>query len=149
MKPLLIGEAPSKNEHSQRPLEGRVGSRLAKLAGLTMEQYLVTFERMNLLQLRQDTAEHGFIFDMDAARQAADASLQHDVMPDRVVLLLGQRVMRAYGLRLGYFEERRLHGARAYVVPHPSSVSHWWNDPRHMADAEKFMHEVVYEARRA
>lgn len=145
MKPLIVGEAPSKNEDTPRPIEGRIGKRLAKLSGLTLEGFLSTFERMNLLQVRQDSAEHGFTFDMVAARAAAEASFQHDVVPGRIVLLLGQRVARAYGVRTDYFEECSLRGARAYVVPHPSGVSHWWNDATHMVRAEGFMHGIVDE----
>lgn len=143
MRPLVIGEAPSKNEITPRPLEGRVGRRLALLAGLSHDDYLSTFERLNLLEVRQDRAPKGFTFDMEAAKKAATRLLQGPIVPGRLVLLLGFRVAGAFGLKNERFVKQDLHGAEAYVLPHPSSVNRWWNDADNVKVASTFMHNVV------
>lgn len=150
MKPLIIGEAPSKNEVTPRPLEGRVGKRLAALCGLTLDEYLKHFDRVNLLDVRQDTKEKGFEFDHKLARVKAEYMLEFDIEPNRIVLLLGWRVAKAFNLdHLGYFEEQRHPDSSAEfrVLPHPSGVNRWWNDIRHLMDAEVFMKTIVERTR--
>lgn len=144
MKSLLIGEAPSKNEHPPTPLEGRIGRRLAEYAGISFEDFLERFERMNLLAVRQDTKEKGFEFDADQARINA---MRLDIAPNRTVVLLGHRVARAFGLRNAtYF---KLYdggqGRSLYVIPHPSGVNRWWNDVENQIEAARFMRSLAKE----
>lgn len=149
MKPLLVGEAPSKNEVTETPLEGRVGKRLAALCGLTYEQYLERFDRVNLLHVRQDTTEKGFTFDHAAAgHEAHRLYVAGIVAPGRIVLLLGWRVARAFSngfSKLPYFVEHQHGGAAFYVLPHPSGVNRYWNDPENVARASEFMRRIVKE----
>lgn len=144
MKPLIVGEAPSKNEVTERPIEGRVGKRLASLCGLTYEEFLERFERVNLLHVRQDTKEKGFEFDHVAACNAAhDLWLKGAIAKGRVVILLGWRVARAFSEQTGYFEGREtINGARIYVVPHPSGVNRWWNQDDHKRMASEFFQKI-------
>ena len=145
MKPLLIGEAPSKNEYPPTPLEGRIGKRLAALAGLTFEEFLERFDRVNLLDVRQDTREKGFEFDMASARKNALAAWAR-FKAGQTVILLGKRVADAFGLKtVPYFQGVTLSEARVYVMPHPSGVSRWWNDPANVKQAEEFMRGIVRE----
>lgn len=151
MKPLMIGEAPSKNEHVPQPLSGRVGRRMAECCGMTLASFLGHFERTNLLKVRQDTKEKGFEFDAaagsNAAHEMADPAFSsfalHD---DRVVLLLGHRVATAFGAANVYFMEQHV-GTRAkvYVLPHPSGVNRWWNEPANLNTMREFMGVVVRE----
>lgn len=142
-KPLLVGEAPSKNEPLPRPLEGRVGRRLAEYAGLTFEQYIERFDRVNLLDVRQDTKEKGFEFDMDAARLSA-RQLMTTIEPGRVVLLLGRRVAEAVGAVKNYFEPTRLvDGTTLYVLPHPSGVNRWWNEEANREQVRTFLRSIL------
>lgn len=142
-KPLLIGEAPSKNEPLPRPLEGRSGERLARFAGLAWDDYLEKFERTNLLSVRQDTKEKGFEFDHDAAVVRA-REIVNAIEPDRVVVLFGKRVAAAFGCVKAYFEVHRLpNGGRMYVVPHPSGVNRWWNDSNNCRRMWQFMHDLA------
>lgn len=151
MKPLIIGEAPSKNEHPPSPIAGRIGRRLAKCAGMNFEAFLEHFDRVNLLEVRQDTAEHGFKFDMGQARHNA-VQLIPRMMAAPYVLLLGRRVSAAFWLDAAYFTRIRFprmvnggveEGAVVYIVPHPSGFNHWWNDPEHVRQAEDFMRGMV------
>ncbi len=149
MKPLIIGEAPSKNETTPRPIEGRIGRRLARLAGLSLPEFLAHFDRVNLLDVRQDTAEHGFTFDRLAAIDAA-YRLQQTFAHNQIILLLGHRVADAFGIvKRIYFIEQRFTVMRGEIriLPHPSGINRWWNDPRHMLEAETFMRRIVERTR--
>ncbi len=142
---LIIGEAPSKNEPDPKPIEGRIGHRLAAYAGLTFEEFLARTERVNLLDVRQDTAEKGFTFDHTKAVEQARkiiASLE----PNRHVILLGKRVARAVGCMKDYFEPCHLeNNITLYVVPHPSGINRWYNDPANQNMMERFMHAAAVD----
>lgn len=142
MKPLIIGEAPSKNEVTERPIEGRVGRRLAACAGLSFGDFLYHFERVNLLHERQETIGKGFTFDTVAARIEADR-LRSTFVPDQVVLLLGGRVAEAFGIHDEYFTKHILNKAHAYLVPHPSGVNRWWNEAANVEKANAFMRGII------
>jgi uracil-DNA glycosylase len=145
LKPLLVGEAPSKNEETPKPLEGRIGRRLAKFADVPFEEYLELFDRINLLPLRQDTAEKGFQFDIEVAKQNAK-KLRAEQPERRHVILLGKRVAEAFELPLRYFEEMR--DDHIYVIiPHPSGINRWYNEPRNLTEVQMFMRSLVEQAR--
>lgn len=158
MKPLIIGEAPSKNEVLPRPISGRVGKRLASLCGLTLEEFLQHFDRVNLLHVRQDTKEKGFEFDVKAARIEA-GRIMSTLVRDQVVLLLGRRVANAFGFQKhAYFEQLFFIGRSnmcinpgmgpdVRVMPHPSGVNRWYNEPANWKQAEEFMRRIVERTR--
>src|SRR5215472_13855588 len=104
MKPLIIGEAPSKNETTPRPIEGRIGRKLAKFSILTFEEFLETFDRVNLLEVRQDTKEKGFQFNAAEASVNAMRMINNMFDDGRVILLLGKRVAHAFGAHADYFQ---------------------------------------------
>lgn len=150
MKPLLIGEAPSKNEPLPKPLEGRIGRRLASFAGITFEQYLERFDRINLLEVRQDTKEKGFTFNRETARVSAVALIPRIDRYENVILL-GKRVRDAFGIIKEYFEPHHwkhyesglYEGTTIYVVPHPSGVNRWFNDPANREKMSAFMRSIL------
>lgn len=144
MKPLIIGEAPSKNQDPPHPIEGRIGQRLADLSGLTLPEFLAHFDRTNLIHVRQDTAAHGFQFDMPLARRRAEV-LAQSFRPNQIVLLLGQRVAMAFGFsnRTQPFVQHHIHGAEVRIVPHPSGINRWWNEPKNEDAAKVFMRTIV------
>lgn len=56
------------------------------------------------------------------------------------VVLLGRHVARAFGAQgAPFLEWFDLRGAWAAVVPHPSGVNHWWNDPANTNRAAVFL----------
>jgi hypothetical protein len=65
--------------------------------------------------------------------------IEESAAPGDAILLLGRRVQRAFGLE----EARELSivvrsggvGPTIVVVPHPSGLNRWWNDPDHVDDA--------------
>ena len=148
MKPLIIGEAPAKNEKPPRPLEGRVGKRLAECCGISLDEFLHRFDRINLLSERQDTDEKGFEWDAVAAALSAHAMAnafdpRFQLHEGRIVLLLGKRVAAAFGAHDKLFEFQRI-GTKAevYVLPHPSRLNRWWNVPENKAAMQMFIRGV-------
>jgi hypothetical protein len=59
--------------------------------------------------------------------------------------MLGRRVADVFGVlaNVGYFEKKLYNGAEAYVLPHPSGVNRWWNDPKNMHTAMVFMRWIT------
>jgi uracil-DNA glycosylase len=139
LKPLIIGEAPGKSWDPNRPLEGRTGARLAACAGISFEEFLTTFDRVNLLDEQPQDAAGGMTFNMKQAARVARVMEQRFGI-GQVVLLLGKRVASAFRLTsVAYFETFALNHARVTVVPHPSGANRWWNDPEN----EKRMHDFM------
>ena len=126
MKVLLIGQAPGRKGDAYRPLEGRVASKLAGLAGVSVEDWLDRTERMNLLDEFPGKAGKGDIWNTELTRKKAEEVKPYLV--DRTVLLLGRNVARAFGLvKLSWMVWTEEFGARMAVIPHPSGIVIWWN----------------------
>lgn len=58
-------------------------------------------------------------------------------------MLLGRRVAAAFGVSAPYFSVARVAGAAVVVVPHPSGVNHWYNEPENVARMRRFMRALV------
>jgi hypothetical protein len=147
-----------------QPLQGQPERRLAKLAGLgSPEELWAVFDRIDLIgwcegkKPRKDYHDvktgynkhnhDGHRFPLRLARLAAGRLLHFGnpinsgtpLQEYAVVVLCGRLVAAAFGLRLRasvpWAEE--LDGVRYLVMPHPSGVSHFWNDAvsRHRAAA--------------
>lgn len=144
---ILVGEAPSKNEVTETPIAGRIGRRLAACAGLSFDEYMARFERVNLLHVRQDTKAKGFEFNAAAAEREALrlrttwGSFRIAYNP-RVVILLGKRVARAFGVPQDYFTLHRL-DHEFYVLPHPSGINRWFNEPANTEKFSAFLKEII------
>lgn len=128
MRALILGEAPHP-PITGPALSGRVGDRLARLCGLRdYEELRGVFDVANLLDAPVGVRSgKGDAFPAQLAqRRAREFPLQG------VVVLLGRRVARAYGLAdAPWGEWQSIHPNRAVacVVPHPSGVNHVMNDP--------------------
>lgn len=151
---LLVGEAPSRTGDPTKPLTGRVGRRLAALAGLSTFQYLRRTERMNLLDRWPGSAGKGSAFPLVEARSAAWKKLSAFV--GRRVVLVGRRVADALDLDDPYLGPWRCvvlddggnspPASRAFlcaVIPHPSGVNRWWNDPKNTRSARAFLRSAL------
>ena len=57
----------------------------------------------------------------------------------RQVLLAGRGVAGAFGVDLPFFLWAEERGMMVAVVPHPSGVSRWWNDPANERRARRFL----------
>jgi uracil-DNA glycosylase len=146
MRPLIIGEAPARTGDPRRPLMGRSGSRLAALCGLDLQDYARTFARANVLERWPGKLGKGDAFDLPTARLRA-ALLRRRFVGGRLVVLLGLRTARAFGLPAAYLTPARVACANVVVLPHPSGINRWWNDPENVRRATRFLRRLAREAR--
>lgn len=145
MRPLLVGEAPGRQTVGARPFTGRTGRRLERLAGV--DRLYDHFDVVNLLDRWPGPAGVGSAWPMLEARVRAEVVKQQARVARRPrnVVLVGRRVAAAFGLReldfltWGFLGPR----ARVAVLPHPSGVSHWWNDPENVEAAAAFLRDLV------
>lgn len=140
MKILIIGEAPGP-AGAGPPLDGAIGARIAEYAGVTVDEYRAMTYRANLL-----AAWPGDAWPAAVAQASAEAML-HLMMEQRTILL-GQRVAVAFGLRLAplmtwrpLVDDHPAYGEVA-ILPHPSGLNRWWNDPENRAAARRFLRDA-------
>lgn len=147
---LMVGEAPGPRNSG---FSGPSGKRLAELMG---DDWRYRVGVVNLFDEWPGSAgPKGSEFDATAARGAAAMLLKaHPPLPKGGKLMLaGRRVARAFGVpaKTQYFESvvLRAYGVdgtrRAFVacvVPHPSGISHWWNDGVNRARARRWFRRV-------
>ncbi len=142
MKPLLIGEAC--NLPCGTAFSGRSGLTLATLAGLTLDEFLDAFDRVNLLKRwpGRSGGAKGHLFPMKAATAAAR---RLDV-EGRHVVLAGRRVASAFGLRrFDFLESVALDKGEAscVVVPHPSGIVRLYNEPAFRLRVGRLLRKVL------
>ena len=137
---LLIGQAPSQDGDPAKPLEGKIGNRLAGLAGLSVADYLAKTDRCNLFNAWPGKNDKGDAWDATSAARVAD-EMQPNLFARRVVFL-GRQVAAAFGFPeiplLTWTEAPELQ-AEVSVVPHPSGIVRWWNEPGNRVAAGEFL----------
>eukprot|EP00931_Biecheleriopsis_adriatica_P021475 TRINITY_DN14038_c0_g1_i1.p1 TRINITY_DN14038_c0_g1~~TRINITY_DN14038_c0_g1_i1.p1 ORF type:complete len:233 (+),score=47.14 TRINITY_DN14038_c0_g1_i1:2-700(+) len=164
-KGLVLGQAPpgprSSLPRGWRPLNGPAEQRLAKLAGLKEPaDFWREFDRTNLLSwypgLKKKSAKHtaakgyklhqsdGDVFPMADARMAASSL---NLSQYRCVILLGNNVSRAFGVKAGLLEAEARGKTRLLTFPHPSGVSHYWNEPKNVRKASKVLKDALRRMR--
>lgn len=132
---LLVGES---NPHSGDPEfallpwpRGAAGDRLRRILGLTVREYLVTFNRVNLLP-------SGARWSPSAARRVA-GELDHERR-----VLLGSRVTAAHGYPFKPFRRFRADdGLDVLIFPHPSGRCRVWNDRRSVSKARQAVRKFL------
>jgi len=153
---IVIGQAPPGPPESlppgYRPLQGPPETRLAKLAGLSRAELWLMFDRIDLIgwyagpKHRRDNhlpskgyRKHnwdGHKFPIREARLAASRLARFGCLGEQyaLVVLCGRNVANAFGLKLRSPPWTvQVHGTLFLVMPHPSGVSHFWNDQRTLA----------------
>ncbi|CAE7658755.1 unnamed protein product [Symbiodinium pilosum] len=165
VKGLVLGQAPPGPRKSLprawRPLAGPAEQRLARLAKLSVAEFWQHYDRANLLSwypgLKTRSERHdvskgyklhtsdGDVFPMDQAKMAA-AKLE--LAKYRSVLLLGTSVARAFGVSKPLLHTETRGQTRLLVFPHPSGVSHYWNDPKNTQKAAKALRRELRAMRR-
>lgn len=140
---LLIGQAPGPNSDPDLPLyplpAGKSGGRLAAYMGIDYSEYLMRFDRANLLYEHPGRHRSNDYFPDRLARVAAEAMLQ--VLEGRRLVALGRETGDALGYPLlGYHSWTRCPrwGVRIAVAPHPSGRSRWYNDEGNQREARQF-----------
>lgn len=149
MRPLLVGEAPSRTSDPARPFSGRSGARLARLMDVEQDELSAYFELVNLFEEYPGLGSgKGTAWDPVAA--AARARLlvvtSGRFTSQRDVVCVGKRVLSAVVGIAGWPYFDWLHGAgpwrRVAHIPHPSGINPWWNDAGHLAQASAFLRSL-------
>lgn len=137
---VLVGQAPS--ARSEVPFGGRSGRRLADLCGVAHDEFLLLFERRNILDAFPGKDGRGDAFPPAQARRLAQAMIP--ALVGRRVILVGAATAIAFGVRrVELFDWAPRFGATVAVCPHPSGVNRWWNPPENAAMAEAFWRALV------
>lgn len=133
MKPLIVGESPNPSVNTTHSvLDPRVpngsGARLANIMGLTTDEFVHKFSRVNICIAK---------FDKSAARNNA-LVLKSSSLYEKFVLL-GKNVAESFGFKYEPFTVKR---SRAYfvILPHPSGKCRIWNAPESFNMARKALH---------
>ena len=141
MKPLLIGEAPSRtgDPYWRHPLSGNPSIWLCRALGLDLPKERRDRVLAAYMHLRRRFDVVNVLERYPGAKwpdlEAAEAATKLDLTGRRHVVLLGRNVARAVGFRHHTEAEffTSLHaggsGTTFHFAPHPSRRSHVWNDP--------------------
>jgi len=144
MKPLIVGQAPGPSEDGW-PLMGRCGDRLAVLFGLSVAEYAIIFERVNLLPKFPGKKGKGDAFDRrNAAIAARNIKIGFRMSSRPFSILLGRNVAEAFGFEYRPLGVQRHHELGHLVfLPHPSGINRWWNEPENVWRAKKLLRRLV------
>jgi hypothetical protein len=107
------------------------------------------FDLRNLNPAPQPKRERGKgdVFDVMLAKRSWQV-MESMMTPGRLVICAGRSVASIAGVgKLAWFEhswELNAHGAfEITVIPHPSGISHWWNDPQNVRRARAYLRAVI------
>lgn len=146
---LLIGQAPGRG--GTTPLfPSASGHRLLSLVGCSLDRFHNAFEVVNLLPVYPGRNPNGpgDAFPRITARIAAEA--MRPKLFGRRVLFLGRNVASSFGFPTALWFAWRWHqdagkgGAFLWaVIPHPSGMSHFYNDEGNRSVAGSFLRRAM------
>jgi len=150
-KILFVGQAPSQETDGMPPFTGKCGRRLADLMSMSQKEMLTKHDFVNVLDRWPGSSRKGDQFPIKEAIQAAN--VLRPTLSGRWVILLGSNVAKAFKIKsFRYFNSFELPvdptpGSPMIpwvcVVPHPSGVNRWFNDPTNKLVAKKFFQELA------
>ena len=148
---LLVGQAPSKKVTPalDASTPGSASFRLLALMGITRDEYMERFARVNLLDYWPGSINgsgSGDKFPKKEAQDSARRILAQFQYPWKI-LCVGQRVGECFihKSRLTYYEWMLCPSnyppavRDVAVIPHTSGLNRYWNDPSNVKLAEKFL----------
>lgn len=150
MKPLLVGQAPARSGDG-RPFTGASGRRLCDLLGLESYDDLVhLLDMTNLIPEIQPKVQgkRGDSFDRALAKRAAIRIYTRCVEEGRYKLILaGKGVGKTFlpKKEIEYFQRYPSGMLQIWVIPHPSGINHFWNDPANVEKASRFLRAIVFD----
>lgn len=142
MRALIVGEAPARTTVGRPAFHGPTGRKIAALAGIA--DVRDGFDAVNLLdRWPGPSVGKGSAFPLDRARAAAESLLPRVLSRSRV-LLAGRRVASAFRLGgLEYLSWARLGpSTEVAVLPHPSGVNRWLNEPENVEALRRFLRDA-------
>ncbi len=152
MKTLIIGQAPAKDTVGRPAFSGKSGPKFAELLGVQHSELWKKFDVVNLIDYwpgqPNDKTKRGDAFPLAAARLVADG--MRKFLHERTVVLVGKNVARAFEVHsvdfFDWFVDVAGEGDRGFfkycIIPHPSGISHFWNDPENVERARMFMRSI-------
>lgn len=154
-RPALIGQAPSRSTVGEPPFSGASGRRLESILGPDFRELL---DLRNLLdrwpgytsgnggKKPDGRRRHGGDHFPWAEARAAAHLVWGQLSSFQPVLFAGRQVAKAFGVYDWPHLELRWHNGRVCaIIPHPSPVSHWWNQPMNTRKAAEFLRMVAHQ----
>lgn len=137
MNIVIVGEMPSKKGDGS-PFSGPSGERLTKALG---HDWRFAMQGVNLFPIRVQA------WKKTIARKRGQ-QLRESFAKDKqywVVLLAGRKVADSFGFAKDepFFQRLVRRHVRYYIIPHPSGLSRWWNDPKNVKRFETFLRNLV------
>lgn len=128
---LYIAQAPGvPGPHARNT---RADARLSRFLNIALADLPCYLRWINVLSAFPGKSGKGDRFPLAEARQCAAK-----ICLEPVTLLAGSNVARAFQLSPALFTWNDVQGCRVAVVPHPSGINRWWNDPAHVAQFRAF-----------
>jgi len=138
-KPTLIGMAHGNGGRGSALMPGERGSgtgsadRLLGISGMTRDEYLANFRRLNLLP-----------FGHWCPIKARVRGLRIQRSLRGTVIVLGKETWRALGLpRVNFFERVQTELAEFVLLPHPSGRNLIYNYPRNRERARRILRRAA------
>lgn len=129
---LFIGQGPAKDAEPYRPLEGHNAEKLARLLGILPAHFVNRYARINLNSEWIGKVGKGDVFDLAEGRRAAAVLLQGSWTH---YVLLGKQVAKSFDVREGFLETVHHGRKHFFILPHPSGINRWWNEPENVTSA--------------
>lgn len=142
---IFVGQGPSKDGDPYAPLEGRIGERIGELLGIT--NFPESFSRINLnSEWIGKAGGKGDIFDRTEGIRTASVLLRGSWTR---YVLLGKVVAECFNVTQAgsppVFLSTVTHGVKSFfLLPHPSGINRWWNNPENVQKAKETLSEFVY-----
>lgn len=137
---IFVGQGPSENGDPDKPLEGRLGDRLGELLGIS--DFAPSFSRINLNAQWIGKVGKGDVFDTAEGFLAAKVLLRGSWTR---YVLLGQKVAACFAVKGEPLETVEAIGKQFFLLPHPSGINRWWNDPENVRRAKETLRHFVYD----
>lgn len=122
---LIVGQGPSQHGDPDRPLEG-AATKLGPLLDITPALFINRYARINLNALWIGKAGKGDVFDTAEGYVAAKVLLRGSWTR---YVLLGQKVAECFGIKSDPCTVVEAIGKHFLLLPHPSGINRWWNEP--------------------
>lgn len=123
-------------------ITGKLGESLARLAGVERLLLYSRCERRNLNARFNGKVGKGDVFNLAEGKETA-ARIFHETAATRIVLL-GRQVAACFGFRDAEFCKVYDRGGKRFLIlPHPSGINTWWNEPGNKKLAEAALRRFV------
>ncbi len=149
-KPIILGQAPARSGDG-RPFSGPSGRRLCALAGLSSyEELTEAFDLRNLIdeKMAKKARGKGDEFPRALAAEAAE-KLKYRLPMDFWVICMGNQVAnlmevgRAKTPLMTWKVKLYSTIGNSMRFPHPSGVSHFWNEPENVRKASEVLRSAM------